>query len=337
MWQNSTIFDNSIIFVPSVDGWAVACYNKRMQAFIITLQNVLLMFLYAVPGFLLCKTKKVTAEHLPLLSSVLVYICTPALLCSAFMDLEFSWELFGQMGLFFVASFLGQLAFMLLVLFFTRKKSSAKTRMVSVGSVLGNVGFFGLPVITALFPENPEVACYSAMYVVSMNILVFTAGVYGLTGDKQYVSLKKALLNPTTLGLLAALPFFFFGLKAYLPEVFTGGISLVGKMSAPLCMVVLGVRLATVPFKQLITRPEVYLTCAFKLLVFPLFCYACVYFLPVAQTFKASLLILSAAPAAAVLLSLAEIHHTQQDTAADIVLLSVILCVVTLPVLSLLI
>ena len=50
--------------------------------FQIALSNVLMTLLYIVPGYVLCKLKKVKAEHLPTLSSLLVYVCGPLMIAS---------------------------------------------------------------------------------------------------------------------------------------------------------------------------------------------------------------------------------------------------------------
>ena len=73
-----------------------------------------------------------------------------------------------------------------------------------------------------------------------------------------------------------------------------------------------------------------------KLIVFPLFCYAAVYFLPLTQTFKASMLILSAAPCASMVLNVAEIYHGETELSANCVLLATLSCFITIPLLTLL-
>ena len=107
-------------------------------------------------------------------------------------------------------------------------------------------------------------------------------------------------------------------------------------ITTPLCMIILGIRLATVSFKKLFTRPIIYAVCACKLIIFPLFCYLAVYFIPLQESFKASILILSAVPCAAVILSMAEIHQSETELAANCVLLSTLLCFITIPLLVLL-
>lgn len=300
--------------------------------------NVLISLLYMIPGFILCKTKKAVANHLSTVSAILIYICSPCMIISSFMSLEFNMSNLLYMSLFFVVSFIVQLLFLLIVyMIFKKKYNISKYRMLTIGSVLGNCGFFGLPLIKALLPNNPEVACYSSIYVISMNILVFTAGIYALTQDKKYISVKAAILNPTFISLLAALPLYFTVASNWMPSVLKDSIFLLGKMTTPMCMFILGIRLATMDFKKLFTNPFVYLICSGKLIIFPLFAYLCVFFLPLPASFKSSILILAATPCASIILNLAEIHGKETEMSANCILLSTLLCIITIPILSLLI
>ena len=127
------------------------------------------------------------------------------------------------------------------------------------------------------------------------------------------------------------------GARRFIPSALMNSLKLLGDMSTPLCMIILGVRLAAVPLKKLFSRPTVYWISLSKLLAFPLFCWACVYFLPLSMPIKASVLILSATPCASVILSLAELHQKQMDLAASCVLVSTLLCFMTIPLMTLLV
>ena len=307
------------------------------MSFQIALSNVLLTLLYIIPGFIICKIKKASAQHLSTMSAVLVYVCSPCMVVNSFLQLEFSWSGFGKMALFFAVTLVLQIAFMLILYAICHKKyDDSKYRILTIGAVFGNVGFFGLPVVKAMLPNNPEVMCYSSIFVLSMNLLVFTIGVFCLTNDKKYMTLKSAILNPTTFSIIVALPLYFFGVRQYMPDLLVNGISLLSSMTTPLCMIILGIRLATVSFKKLFTRPIIYLICACKLIIFPLFCFAAVYFIPLDFAFKASILILTAVPCASIILNMAEIHHSETELAANCVLVSTLLCFLTIPVLALL-
>ncbi|MBQ7364233.1 MAG: hypothetical protein IJW46_01400, partial [Clostridia bacterium] len=83
-------------------------------------------------------------------------------------------------------------------------------------------------------------------------------------------------------------------------------------------------------------RPMVYIVAVMKLIVFPLFAYALVYFLPVDGAIKASILVLASTPCAAVILSLSEIHKADAEMAANCILITTLLCFLTIPTLTLL-
>ncbi len=307
------------------------------MSFSVTFTNVLMTLLYILPGYAMCKAKKASAQHLPTMSAILVYICSPCLVISNFIRLAYSHQQSLNMVLFFFITLVLQAIFMMTLYFLLRKKyDDSRYRIVTIGSVLGNVGFFGLPLIKALLPGNPEVLCYSSIYVISMNILVFTMGVYCLTKNTKFLSLKSAFLNPSMAGLAIGLPIYLLGLGKFIPDPLVDGLELLGTMTTPVCMVILGVRLASVSFKKLFCRPFVYLACLGKLVVFPLFCYGLVRLLPVDASIQTSVFILSSTPCASIILNMAEMHRSETELSANCVLLSTLLCIVTIPVLMLL-
>lgn len=308
------------------------------MSFQIALTQVLITLFYILPGYLVSKGRKASAQHLPTLSAVLIYACGPCLHISAFISIDFSWDVLRGMALFFLVTLALQSAFMAILYFvFRARQEDARYRILNIGSTLGNVGFFGLPVIRALLPAHPEAACYSAIYCVTMNILVFTMGVFCLTKDKKYMSLKSALVNPTMIGFYIAMPLFMLSARQFIPAPLLSSLQLLGNMSTPLCMIILGIRLAQKPMKAIFAQPFVYVISLAKLVAFPLFCYAAVYFLPLPMAFKASVLILSATPCASIILNLAEMHHSEMDLSANCVLMSTLLCFLTIPLMTLLV
>ena len=304
--------------------------------FEVAFSNVLLTLMYIIPGYLVCRAKRATADHLPTLSAILIYVCTPCMLISSLTSLTFSMEGLCNLGLFFLVSLLLQVAFMLILYgIFRRRMGENRYRILTVASVMGNVGFFGLPLVKALLPNNPEVMTYAAAHIVSMNVLLFTVGVFCLTGQKKYMSLRAAILNPTVISFFIGLPLYLFGVGEHLPAVVKNGMGLLGNMTTPLCMLILGIRLATIPWRRLFSRPFVYGILGTKLILYPLFAIGIVSLLPVPYSFKASILILSATPCASVIQSLAEMYRSETELSANCVMLSTLLCFLTLPVMAL--
>lgn len=303
----------------------------------ISLSIVLVTLFYMILGFVIRKMNKASETHLQTLSGILIYICNPFLEISAFMSLDFSVSETIEMLKFFIVSFFLQSIFMLILyLILRRKYSESKYRLLTIASVLGNVGFFGMPITRALLPDNPEVACYCAVNMVTMNILIFTVGVFCLTNDKKYISVKSALFNPTIFGFVIALPFYIFGIKNILPDTFIGAINTIADISTPLCMFILGIRLASVKLKSVFSKPIVYIICLMKLVVFPCFCFAVVSLLPVSSVFRSAVTILAATPCASFTLALSEMHESEPDMAAKCILVSSVLCFITIPTITLL-
>ena len=302
--------------------------------FTTTLYNVLIMFFYMIPPYILIKTGKAEPAHAKTVSALLLYVSFPAMIINSFQTMEFSWSILGKVAIFFLIT-MGLLAVSIVICFslLYKKFDQAKYRMLTIASSFGNVGFLGTPLIKGLYPDSPIVVCYSSIYTTSMTIMAFTIGVYALTTNKQYMSIFSALYNQGTISL--AIGIIIYLTEWHFPTIFGDAVSLLARTSTPLCMQILGIRLATVNLYELFTRPFVYATTFIKLIVFPLFAYLIVRFIPsFDEEFKASILILSGAPSAAVILSLAELYNCEQELSANVVLVSTILCVISLPFLT---
>ena len=293
-----------------------------------------MMLAYMAMGFALCKVNKATVSHAKSMSAVLIYVMNPAMLINAFLQLEYSHENLIKIGKYFCASFITQILFFgLLFLIFHKKYGDARYRILSAGGVLGNVGFMGMPLIASIFPDEPIVLCYSSINVTTMNLIVFTIGVYLITNDKEYIKLKNAILNPTTLAVLVSLPIFI--LKVKFPDTVLNAVSILGKAVTPMCMIILGMRLSASRFKDIFTRPFVYATASFKLIVFPLFAFGLVKVMPFLDPVaKATVVVLATVPAGAVIESLAELYECEQEFAANVVLMTTLISVITIPIMT---
>ena len=308
-----------------------------MSSLSVTVSNVALYLLYLFPGWLLCRARLARAEHMSSASAILLYICGPCMFLNALTSMDPTPELTARMGLFLVLSLGAELLLMgLILLVLGRRRHEFRFRMVSIASVMGNVGFFGLPIVRGLFPDMPEAAAYSCVFCVSLNVVGWTVGVFALTGDRKYISLKAAFLNPTVLSVIAGFVLYLLRARTWLPELLLTGFRTVGGMSTPLFLFILGIRLATMKARDLVNQPLVWVIMVLKLLVFPLLCYGLSFLVPVGPVFRAGMLILGAAPCASIILNLAEMHRSGQHMAADCALLSTLLSVVTIPLLSLL-
>ncbi len=303
--------------------------------FFVTFATVAVMLLYAVPGWLLIKFKKIKPESISAFAKMLLFALQPAQTVYSFMNAPFSWELLGNIGLFFVTTVLlmGVLLFIIYGVI-GEKKRTDQNRVLNLTMCFGNVSFLGIPLVEAVLPQYPHATMYCIAFSLAMNILGWTAGAYVLTGDKSYISLKKIVINPGFLSAAVAIPMFI--LQVQLPERLMSGIVLFGKMTTPMCMLILGMRLATVPFKEVFGTPKQYLAVAFKQLCLPLISLAIIKICPFDVAFESALYLLCCCPVASFVLNLSEIFGKGQKTAANMALLGTMSSIITLPIMSML-
>jgi len=306
-----------------------------MNIFLLTLLYVALILCYAVPGYVFGKTGFIKKDNIAGLSKVLLYFCQPCLQIYSFINVSYSASLAVNMAIMFAIAFVIQILSLLIMYLALRKKyADVKYRVCTAAGVMGNVGFFGIPLLEKILPAYPEAVTYASVFVVSMNFIAWTFIAYLISGNKKYISVKKAFVNPAVIATAFACVIFFGRIS--LPSAVKDWISLMGRMTTPLCMIILGLRLGTMKIKNIFGHVSAYASSTLKLVVFPIFVFAAVYFLPVNSIIKTAVFLLGCCPTASITLNLAEIFGQGQETAAEILLLSTILCLITIPLLSML-
>lgn len=314
-----------------------------MQEFKVTLIMVGIMLAYAIPGFILIKTKAVKPESISAFSKLLMFVCQPVLTLYSFNKANFTKELGINLIIFFVIITVVQLVFIgIFLLIFRKKLDDVKYRITTVATTLSNCSFLGVPLLEALFPDSPNVAVYSMMYFLSMSLLGWTLVSAIITKDKKHISVKKILLNPATISIVISLPFFLTGFKissenGYFLGQLDNMIMILSKMTTPLCMLVMGMRLATVEFKSIFTSPLPYFAVIINQVVFPLVVLGILMLLGVDEELRWCMYVMCACPVASVVQNYAEILGEGQDTAANMVLLGTMSSIVTLPLMALII
>lgn len=295
-----------------------------------TFITVAVMLVYAVPGFALVKSKKISESSIPSFAMLLMYLCQPCLTIYSFQKVSYTPRIALDMLLMFG---LGMAVMcLMMVLFwalFHKKYDNIGLRVANVAVSFGNSGFMGVPLVEALLPQYAEAAMMSMAFCSAMNILGWTVASALITRDKSYISFKKAFLNPSLLSLAVAIALFFGGVS--IPQPFGDAVTLLGRMSTPLCMLIMGMRLATAPVKQIFTDKIPYFAVAVKQIIMPLIAFGLVLFLPIAADVKTTFVILCCCPVASIVLNFAEMLGDGQKTASRMVLLGTLASIITVP------
>lgn len=308
-----------------------------MDALVVMLKNVIVFVLLALPGVLLVKTKLIGTGQSGVLSTLLLYIAMPFLIVSSTLGLAFNGEL---LKMIFISAVVG-VGYTFLWLLFTKwltgmKKESKPQGMMRFCIVFTNNGFLGIPLANAVFPDKPLViTCVIIINIIS-NALMYTVGMYLISGDKSTISAKKALANPILIAFVIGLLLNVCNVKQTLPEIstYTGYL---GNMVTPLSMIILGMKLGGVKVSSLFTKWEVYYVSALKLIVMPLlivgFTFLFDFWLGTGEDLILGVFVAFGLPTAALATTFAD--HTGGDTENAVVytLGSTVFSILTIPLL----
>ena len=317
---------------------------------------MLVLAAFAVPGFALKKLNKIGEGGTYTLSNVLLYVCQPALVIKSFCvfsDEEFEivtavnrlvlLKNFGISFAFAVVSLFLMLGISKLV--FIKAKDKSAARVYSYIAVFSNCGFLGVPFVEAFTDGNPLATMYVMVFNVAFIILCWTVGVVLITGDIKSIRPKKVFLNPAIItSVIAAILFFVPEINFFMIDEVAGlGIfpKYLGYCTAPLSMIIVGIRLAETPVKSLFCKKGVYISGGLRLIVAPFLTLLLV--LPFTQFFGkgpgcgfeeyvylAPVIAMAMSPAASVV-AMAETFDGDRETATAAFVTGTILSVVTIP------
>ena len=228
-------------------------------------------------------------------------------------------------------------------------------------TVFGNVGFIGIPLAAAVL--GTECLIYVSIYNLLYNVLIYTFGISLLqrvavkqageaetaaapgleeAQDTQNRSLApgmpapgrwRKLVNAGTVSAAAAIVIYLGDFRA--PAVLSSTLTYIGQCTTLLSMLVLGVSVAQMKLKDIISHPKLYGFVLLRQILVPVGC------IMLLRPFLDNLLLLRttalllAMPAGNMPLMLSKQLQIDTDTIAQGIILTTVLGLVTIPVVSL--
>lgn len=143
-------------------------------------------------------------------------------------------------------------------------------------TVFSNIGFIGYPIMKAIFGNDS--VFHTSLFGMIFNIMVFTLGVYliGIGQEKHHSLDFKNLLTPGVICSFLALILYLFHVRA--PEIVTNFTSMIGNMTTPLAMIIIGITLGSMNLKDVFNERRVYIYTIIKQLLLPILAYPIISF-----------------------------------------------------------
>ena len=292
-----------------------------METVSIVVNQTLVMFLLIGVGYILFKSGKISQNGSKDMASMLVTVVIPAVIINSFST-NYTQE--KAQALLLCTALASVVLIISLVISHILFKKDA---IGDFASAFSNPGFFGIPLVQAALGN--DAVLYITPFIVGINILQFTYGVGLMSNKKGSIEWKKFAKNPIFLSTIVGI--FFFLLPVNLPSIITKPLNNLANLNAPLAMMVMGVYLAQTDLKSLFCSIQLDIISFSRLILIPIVVLATLYLIPASNEIRTALLIAGACPVGANVAVYAQLNHKDYAYAVKTVVLSTLLCIISLP------
>ncbi len=292
------------------------------------MQKILSMALMIAIGFVLCRKKLLTDSSA--FSTLCLYVVMPCVMINSF-QMEMSKDKLMGLLVTLIASVIAHGVFLLFVWVSGKKFPMKPVEAASL--IYSNAGNLIIPLVVSVLGQ--EYVLYCCSFLVVQLLLFWTHGVI-LMGGKENIQWKKILTNPNMLSVYIAVTLYFTQIK--LPGIVAATVDGVAALVGPLSMIIVGVIMGNSDLKKVFSNHRAYVICGVRLLVLPLICILLFKAAGLTGWFEGAKQVVlvttlaTAAPAASSVTQLAQVHNRDYVRASVINIMSVVFCIVTMPV-----
>lgn len=296
----------------------------------VLLQQMGILFVYMMIGYVACKKEYFDQEFGKKLSWLVVNVANPMLAISAVVNNEEQiakkdFYVTVLLAICFYAFFL-ILAQILPRLIGVQKSDIGVYKMMTT---FNNIGFMGFPVIVAAYGNGALI--YAVPFSIMFNILCYTWGIQTLCGGGEKGNWKRIINIGTISGIISIVLFF---MQIPVPKMICSLSAGLSNLTGPLSMLVIGISIAAMELKDLFTDVKLLKFALIKLLAVPVAAMLLVCQVIDNRLICEVFLVMMATPAASMCAMLSQQYGGDYELAAKGVALTTILSVVTMPIVS---
>ena len=294
----------------------------------VIINGVIALFLIMLIGVYGSKRKIITPTINKGLTNILLEISLPCLVVSSFI-FDMNDDLKSTIIKCFIYSPISLIITMIVSYIALYPIKSDKKIIMQFANVFSNCGFVGFPIIYSIFGN--EGIIYASIFNMFFTIAVWTYGVMLFNGNIDKKDLKKVLLNPSIIAVIIGLIIMIF--KINIPDVLYSTLELVGGLTSPLSMIIIGVILGNANILKYLKDYTIYYSSLLKLILLPCILILVSRIINDTSMVSKTLIIITAMPAAAMTSILAENFDKEKEYSAVIVFITTLIFLVTFPML----
>ena len=206
--------------------------------------------------------------------------------------------------------------------------------MYSFMLTYSNVGFIGYPVVASIF--GSDAVFYACILNVFNTITVFIWGVMFISGENLKDGFRfRLFVSPAMIATYISV--IIVVLNLHTPKAIAMPLSILGNMTVPSSLIVIGAALAEIPTRKMVGTPHIFIMCFLKLLVLPLLMYYAMILIGVDTRISSINMVLIAMPVASFGTMFCMQMGKDETTMSQGTFWTTLLSVVSIPLLAMLI
>ncbi len=204
-------------------------------------------------------------------------------------------------------------------------------------AMFGNVGFIGYPMLLAILGH--EALFIGSVFNIPYNLLLYTVGIYFITLDSDRArKLKltyKQFINPGLMATVIGLLLFFLNIQ--FPKIIVDGTTMLGNITTPLSMIVIGGSLYDTKINKIFSQYKILVYCFLKMIIFPLLLAIMLTFMGISGMTRGVAVVLCSMPIAANTVIISKEYKGHVTEASEAVFISTVFLIVSTPIIMLII
>lgn len=207
------------------------------------------------------------------------------------------------------------------------RKLKDRKNILCFAATFSNCAFIGYPVIKSLYGESG--IFYTSMYVLIFNLFLWSYGLMLFNEKLNVKNLKKIFVNPGIISILIGLLLYTFSIK--IPMILLKPMEMIGSMTTPLSMMITGVILVDINYRQMFSDVELYIGVLLRLVVIPGILLGILWALNIKGTGAMTMVIVSGLPVAVSTVLFTEKYNGDSRLSSSLITLSTLFSMITLP------
>lgn len=296
----------------------------------VMINQMIQLFLVIAMGYWLRRTGTIDDTFYDRLSSFVVNVTMPLMILGSVLESGTSVSLDTASVTWACVILLGGLPVTAWIITMLLPIKKDRKNLYRFMIIYPNIGFMGFPMLRSIFGDQSILG--AAVINMCSNVSIFTLGRMVMSGgtEKGGFSISN-MMTPGVLASLAAV--FCYLVKLPCPAPITSALNLVGGMTTPLAMLLIGAVLAKIPAKEILVDVPAWLFAILFQLLIPAALYPLMRLTVTDDLLRGVTLVIAAMPVANCAVLFASEYHQDDIFAAKCLFTTTVISIVTIPLL----